>query len=89
MSEENTNAYYRIQMILDQSDPYLLEALADKSEEELMEYLERLMKELEYINRTENKEWLRRHQKIIETVKAVYESKLLNRGDEKGGMIVL
>lgn len=87
------SAYYSpqelkvIQEIIDESDPFVLEVLYDKSEEHLMDQLEKLQRELMVIPE-HNQEWRTRQLRIINTVRAVYQMKLINKGDPRGGLVI-
>lgn len=84
-----TNAeLMRLQQILDAADPYLVEHFIAKDEDELLEQLERLEREKDVIPNNAQ-EWLRRHQHTIDVARAMYQVKKINKGDPKGGLIIL
>lgn len=88
MSEDyNSNEIIEIQKIIDESDPFLLEALQGKTEEELLDEIEKLYKEFYRIPES-NPGHRHRHMKIIKTVEALYRSKCINKGIPKGGIII-
>jgi len=78
----------QVQLILDTADPFLIEALYQKTEDEILEQLERLNREYELIPKT-NIEWRKRHQAIIKTVQAMYQKHQINKNAPKGGLVIV
>ena len=83
----NATHLMEIQMIIDEADPYLIEAMLGKTEEELLDEIGKLYRELERIPET-NEGSRKRHMGIIRTVEALYQSKIINRGEPRGGLII-
>lgn len=75
-----------LQIIIDSSDPFLVEAIIDRSTKELEEMMTRLMREKEVIP-AENENWMRRQNDIIKTVSALISlRKAYDVDDDDGGI---
>lgn len=76
------------QAIIDESDPFLVEALHGKSSDEIFEYITKLQAELERINRMNNESWAANQKELIKTAHAIYSIRLMQEDTNKQGHIV-
>lgn len=85
--EYSNNEIYELQKIIDESDPYLVEVMIKLNEEQLLNELQKLHKEMSRANK-DNGALIRRYSEIIKTVESIYEMKIINSGDSRGGVII-
>lgn len=69
----------RIQQALDVADPFWVEALNDKTDEELIEMIERMEIERMVIEASNSTPWLERHRASLDLVQKMYTLRLLRR----------
>jgi hypothetical protein len=70
---------------LDGADPFLIEALNDKTTNELLEQIERMTKELVVIDKSNNHEWARRQRETISIVYMMYQLKSQRENQDTRG----
>lgn len=75
-----SNRLHQLQLIIDTSDPFLLEEISGKSDEELIEMIDRLYYQLSIIPE-ENYNRKEYQKTIIETAEAVLEARMLSNDD--------
>lgn len=68
----------RIQCVLDESDPFFVESLQDKTDEQLMETMDQVEKNYDVASRSENREFMEYAKRSLNTFKAFMQMKKIN-----------
>lgn len=84
----NNHRIKELHMVLDKADPYLMEAIYNKTRQELNDYLLQLDKELASVhpNNVDRKEW---YKKTMMVVDALIELKTIQENDDVGGFTIV
>lgn len=79
----------KLQQIIDESDPFLVEAYEGKTADELYHIMTRLQKELSVIQKMRSVTWVDSQRTIITSVNAMYQLQMIKEDKVDGGHSVV